>query len=1531
MGGVIHGGDIVARFIVETNQAENAFLRMNRSAHVAAVEHRRAFGEMQRAVDRYGNVVLALGVAQGALLLKGAQMAGRFEQMSIAFEVMTKSGSRAVVMLDEIAKFSMRAGQQFFSATQNAQMLINSGIELGKVQETLEAISGASIASGRGDEAFIRIALAISQMQAKGRIMGEEMTKQLGELMPAWDILATKMGKTKAEIMALAYQGKLFSREALPKLIEGMRERYGGLIDRMGETLVGSWNRLVTKLQLMASQQGEGGLLEAGKWIISVFEKVIDIFSKLDTSVAMGIVRFTLLSAVVAKMSGPWNVAIRALGGLQANYTEAVAASERMRIAITKEAADHIKARKAQMVADQQFAASTSRTASARSGAGAGSSLAAREAAAHKEFTEARLLRAEMQAEATAAIAAAKQQQQNVRGARMVPAHVGREEAFARRRIGRTLSTRDTELSGLQQQLEQQRQLYRGSALAMMNNGTAVTDLPVLKQQHAARIAMIRQQMQATKQSADVSIQAIVAETNARLQNIRTTAQSRIATIQDAKARERVALSALQEADAVMAASRARLTDFARITMLTEAERAMVVVLGANTRQVGLLTAVLTAEERAAIAAAVAANDFALANEIASRSLVRLRGNAEAAALGIDKLTASELANTGAKAPRGALLAGAGGILRGVMSVISKAAVWAMVAWAVYDIVWPLVKSAWYHISGKAKRDQETKVIAKEQQQVRDSIADATKRAQQYGITYQNALDKAMAAGMQGKSDAEKVNKFLDTLPSPEAYANELKDRLKKMEAVFKREFAKFQADNEVSIVQGSIKWNTKRLEMFGYGALDRMQTEQDTAALQRKKEHLEKIRDIENSAMERKEYVEFGVDFGVRAKKRAEAEAFLRDSLSSVTKGVGIRTSPESYEQMKKRLAEEEKAALKAIDEFDVTKGLPPSKLPWWLDPKVLGLKLGEAGSKAFLRGQVRAKAKEQRDAMERMQLTNLPSRAEAEAAVRAQYDEMMHAAENAVLTDDEKQLKIKVIDEKLQRDIEELRTAYELYEQSQQFEADNARRLLTNKMRAEEAEHNAAKERIESANRIRDIEDDIARLRMQSNETDSIADQARIRATIRIKELEKSLEEDLTSFRLANLLTIANETEDDERQRLSRWLEIEMVKREADNRRKLSLEEDRARDEERALRIKEAYDAAKLSTGTSLEIASYDRDERRLEVADRVAALSRTVGREAQIRMRFEISNLEDRMDMEHAIAEYRAEMELVIADLRARGSERQAAVEDATMQRNIRTIQYQYAKQRVKSNANMESELGAERIRSANVQSGWADTDIAYNIDQAKRNVGAQLMDAFFPAAAGMFSDMAEMKNLAEERKKVVDDIRRQFAEDTAGMDVHSDAYKALEIPMHTAIKRALGAQDVKELQLDVRLKTNALNRLKEQFSTFWQVAGFGGSQLRMEQQMMRMGWMPGKNLMPNDMGLGNMTYPTLDEMLGMMGSGSLAAPGGTTLPIPSASAPKTPIVRILVEEGPAFASRTKVIAEGAVIELVGSTLPSLQRRI
>lgn len=207
-----------------------------------------------RAVS-YGG--MAVGLAAGTIGAMGIRTASQLEQSQIAFETMMGSAKKAQKMMAWLKETTMQTPFELQGLTMATQRLLAFGFSAKDARKNLITIGDAAAATGLGAEGIDRISLALGQMQGKQKIQSQEMRQLTEAGIPAWELLSKKIGMTVSELMSLSEKkgggAEIFNMGGLDMLLQGLTDRYGGLMEKQINTLGGRWSNLMDTLNVQAA------------------------------------------------------------------------------------------------------------------------------------------------------------------------------------------------------------------------------------------------------------------------------------------------------------------------------------------------------------------------------------------------------------------------------------------------------------------------------------------------------------------------------------------------------------------------------------------------------------------------------------------------------------------------------------------------------------------------------------------------------------------------------------------------------------------------------------------------------------------------------------------------------------------------------------------------------------------------------------------------------------------------------------------------------------------------------------------------------------------------------------------------------------------------------------------------------------------------------------------------------------------------------------------------------------------------------
>jgi len=241
--------------------------------------------------------------------------AGQLEQARIAFGTLLGGAEKAAEMLERLKEFAATTPFEFPELVEATKRMMALGFSAEQIVPTLRTVGDAVAALGGSAELLDRIILALGQMQAKGTVTAEEM-KQLAEAgIPAWQILAEAIGVSIPEAMDLVKKRAVEASEAVPAILAGMNERFGGMMKQQSETLLGQWSNFKDQVTFALQDVGAAlipfakSVLEAMRPVLQAIGDLARAFAELPRPVQDVIIYAGLFAAAL----GPVLIAIGSL------------------------------------------------------------------------------------------------------------------------------------------------------------------------------------------------------------------------------------------------------------------------------------------------------------------------------------------------------------------------------------------------------------------------------------------------------------------------------------------------------------------------------------------------------------------------------------------------------------------------------------------------------------------------------------------------------------------------------------------------------------------------------------------------------------------------------------------------------------------------------------------------------------------------------------------------------------------------------------------------------------------------------------------------------------------------------------------------------------------------------------------------------------------------------------------------------------------------------------------------------------------
>lgn len=226
---------------------------------------------------RLGSIFVTIGGFE--LVKKGIEVNADIEQAHIAFTTLLHDTQKANEMINELRHLAVISPFDFDGLQTGAKLLLAMGIDAKNVIPYMYKIGDAVAAVGGNQETLERVARAIAQINAKGKLSAEEMNQLAENGIPAWQILSDKMHKSVDELMKMDKKGELLAKDVIPALIEGMGDRFGGAMQRASKTFSGMLATIKDDADIVLGKLFEplfNGLKKVMPKIIDLLTQLVD-------------------------------------------------------------------------------------------------------------------------------------------------------------------------------------------------------------------------------------------------------------------------------------------------------------------------------------------------------------------------------------------------------------------------------------------------------------------------------------------------------------------------------------------------------------------------------------------------------------------------------------------------------------------------------------------------------------------------------------------------------------------------------------------------------------------------------------------------------------------------------------------------------------------------------------------------------------------------------------------------------------------------------------------------------------------------------------------------------------------------------------------------------------------------------------------------------------------------------------------------------------------------------------------------------
>lgn len=293
--------DLNVRLGLELRNFERGLKQADRSL-------RRTAQNLQSIGSDLSVAVTAPILAAGGASLKAA---AEFEQLQKALLAVTGDADEARAQLERLRKIAEAPGIGFEQAVAASLQFQGLGVSAGQAEEAIKQVANAVAASGGGADAFAGVVRQLNQIQAKNRVLQEDISILLENAPVLGNVLQDTFGAKTAEgIRAAGVNGEQFFEQ----LVKGL-----GTLNRVEGGLANTFENFGIAVRFALADIGQQlnelfNIQGTVDGFISKINQAVDIFRGLDDETKRSIVRFAAFAAsvgpaifVTSKLIGVFN------------------------------------------------------------------------------------------------------------------------------------------------------------------------------------------------------------------------------------------------------------------------------------------------------------------------------------------------------------------------------------------------------------------------------------------------------------------------------------------------------------------------------------------------------------------------------------------------------------------------------------------------------------------------------------------------------------------------------------------------------------------------------------------------------------------------------------------------------------------------------------------------------------------------------------------------------------------------------------------------------------------------------------------------------------------------------------------------------------------------------------------------------------------------------------------------------------------------------------------------------------------------
>ena len=212
----------------------------------AVNEQKTAISNQQSAISSIKNLAMTYaGLSAAVSAVKtSVKLAAEMEQAKVAFGVMTGSAAQATKLLNDFKALDIESPINFADFSRAGKTMLQFGVQADALRPTLSRLAAISLGNA---EQFQSLALAFGQVQANGRLMGQEVLQMVNAGFNPLQEISRTTGVSMIELKKRMEDGAI-SAQMVAKAFETATSE-GGRFYGMNQQLEGTMSGQFAKLE----------------------------------------------------------------------------------------------------------------------------------------------------------------------------------------------------------------------------------------------------------------------------------------------------------------------------------------------------------------------------------------------------------------------------------------------------------------------------------------------------------------------------------------------------------------------------------------------------------------------------------------------------------------------------------------------------------------------------------------------------------------------------------------------------------------------------------------------------------------------------------------------------------------------------------------------------------------------------------------------------------------------------------------------------------------------------------------------------------------------------------------------------------------------------------------------------------------------------------------------------------------------------------------------------------------------------------